>query len=118
MADDPRNARAHLFLGRIAREQRDFPTAQRHLAEAVRLAPQSGEAQREMGGLMLSIGNDELARRFYVRAVQLNSSDRAAQGFLGCSLIRLGRYDEGMRFIQRAGTGPWGGCVPARPPGT
>ena len=118
VADNPKDARSHLFLGRIAREQRDFPTAQRHLAEAVRLAPQSAEAQREMGGLMLSIGNNELARRFYVRAVQLNGSDRAAQGFLGCSLIRLGRYDEGMRFIQRAGTGPWGGCVPARPPGT
>jgi Tfp pilus assembly protein PilF len=119
VASDPKDARSHLFLGRIAREQRDFPTAQRHLAEAVRLAPQNGEAQREMGGLMLAVGNNELARRFYVRAVQLNGSDRAAQGFLGCSLIRLGRVDEGMRFIDRAGTGPWGGCVPmTRPPGS
>ena len=116
VANDPKDARAHLFLGRIAREQRDFPTAQRHLAEAVRLAPQSSEAQREMGGLMLANGNNELARRFYVRAVQLNGQDRAAQGFLGCSLIRLGRFDEGMRFITRAGTGPWGGCVPVAAP--
>ena len=119
VAADPKDARSHLFLGRIAREQRDFPTAQRHLAEAVRLAPQSAEAQREMGGLMLAVGNNELARRFYVRAVQLNGSDRAAQGFLGCSLIRLGRIDEGMRFINRAGTGAWNGCAPAaRPPGS
>lgn len=116
VASDPKNARAHLFLGRIAREQRDFPAAQQHLAEAVRLAPQSAEAQREMGGLMLAIGNNELARRFYVRAVSLNSNDRAAQGFLGCSLIRLGRFEEGMRFVTRAGTGPWGACVPVAPP--
>lgn len=116
VASDPKNARAHLFLGRIAREQRDFPAAQQHLAEAVRLAPQSGEGQREMGGLMLAIGNDELARRFYVRAVSLSPDDRAAQGFLGCSLIRLGRFEEGMRFVMRAGTGPWGACVPAAPP--
>lgn len=112
---DPRNARAHMFLGRIAREQRDFPVAQRHLAEAVRLAPSSGEAQREMGGLMLAIGNAELARRFYVRAVQLSPNDRGAQGFLGCSLIRLGRFEEGMRFIQRAGSGAWTNCVPVAP---
>ena len=113
---DPKNARAHMFLGRIAREQRDYPSAQQHLAEAVRLAPQSSEAQREMAGLMLAIGNNELARRFYVRAVQLNPNDRAAQGFLGCSLIRLGRFEEGMRFITRAGTGPWGACVPVAAP--
>lgn len=112
---DPKNARAHMFLGRIAREQRDFPAAQQHLAEAVRLAPQSGEAQREMGGLMLAIGNPELARRFYVRAVQLSPNDRGAQGFLGCALIRLGRVDEGMRFITRAGNGAWGNCVPVAP---
>jgi tetratricopeptide (TPR) repeat protein len=116
VANDPKNARAHLFLGRIAREQRDYPAAQQHLAEAVRLAPQSAEAQREMGGLMLAIGNDELARRFYVRAVSLDPNDRAAQGFLGCSLIRLGRFEEGMRFITRAGTGPWGACVPVAAP--
>jgi len=116
VASDPKHARAHLFLGRIAREQRDYPAAQQHLAEAVRLAPQSGEAQREMGGLMLAIGNNELARRFYVRAVQLNPNDRAAQGFLGCSLIRLARFEEGMRFVTRAGTGPWGACVPLAAP--
>lgn len=116
VAANPKDARSHLFLGRIAREQRDYPTAQRHLAEAVRLAPQSSEAQREMGGLMLAIGNNEIARRFYVRAVGLNGNDRAAQGFLGCSLIRLGRIEEGMRFITRAGTGPWSGCVPLRAP--
>ena len=116
IAKDPKNARAHMFLGRIAREQRDYPSAQQHLAEAVRLAPQSAETQREMGGLMLAIGNNELARRFYVRAVQLNPNDRGAQGFLGCSLIRLGRFEEGMRFIQRAGTGPWGACVPVAAP--
>ena len=65
---------------------------------------------------MLAIGNNEIARRFYVRAVGLNGNDRAAQGFLGCSLIRLGRIEEGMRFITRAGTGPWSGCVPLRAP--
>jgi hypothetical protein len=37
--------------------------------------------------------------------------------------IRLGRSDEGMRWLNRAGQGPWSGCAqapavpPAGPPG-
>jgi hypothetical protein len=44
--------------------------------------------------------------------VQVDSSDKLSQGFLGCSLIRLGRVDEGMRWITRAGPGAWSGCAP------
>jgi hypothetical protein len=56
------------------------------------------------------------ARRFYLRAVQADTTDRPAQGFLGCSLVRLGRIDEGVRWINRAGAGAWSSCTP--PPGS
>ena len=43
-------------------------------------------ALREMGANMLPQNNDELARRFYVRAVQADPTDKTSQGYLGCAL--------------------------------
>lgn len=115
-ANDRDDARPRVVLARIAREQNDLAGAQRLLEEAIRIDPRLAAAHREMGSLMLARGNAELARRFYVRALQLDASDRQSMGWLGCSLIRLGRIDEGMRFVSRAGQGPWSTCVPAPVP--
>jgi hypothetical protein len=75
-----------------------------------------------MGAYLLTAGNYELARRFYVRAVQADPSDKTAQGYLGCALIRLGRVDEGRRWVTRAGPGTWSSCGTMAPapgaPGT
>src|SRR3712207_6485783 len=51
-----------------------------------------------------------LARRFYVRAVQADTTDKTAQGYLGCAMVRLGRRDEGQRWLTRAGPGNWSSC--------
>jgi Tfp pilus assembly protein PilF len=83
---------------------------------AVRLDPNSNVALREMGSYLLAAGNNELARKFYVRAVQAKTDDRAAQGFLGCALYRLGRTQEAQTWMTRAGQGPWSACT-AVPPG-
>jgi hypothetical protein len=60
--------------------------------------------------------NYDVARLFYIRAIKADSTDRLSPGFLGCSLVRLGRIDEGMRWITRAGPGAWSSCAP--PPGS
>jgi Flp pilus assembly protein TadD len=73
-------------------------------------------AQRELASVLLADGNPELARRFYVRAIELDPRDRLAQGFLGCALLRLGRVDEARRWLDRAGPGEWSAC--AAPPVT
>jgi len=113
--DDPSAALPHVYLGRIAREEGDLRTAQNELQMAVRLEPTSSIALREMGSYLLAVGNNELARKFYVRAIQANPEDRSAQGFLGCSLMRLGRVSEAQTWLQRAGQGPWGACIAAPP---
>jgi hypothetical protein len=72
-----------------------------------------------MGNLLFLTGSYDLARNFYVRAVQRNPSDRAAMGYLGCTLVRLGRAAEAQGFLQRAGAGAWSACAqqaPAVPP--
>ena len=110
-ADDPSAATPHIYLGRIAREEGDMRTAQNELDMAVRLEPSNSVALREMGSYLLAANNNELARKFYVRAIQANPEDRSAQGFLGCSLMRLGRVSEAQTWLQRAGQGPWSNCT-------
>jgi len=118
----PNDARPHIYLGRIAREERDYATARRELETAIRLDPESALAYREMGSLMLVTGNYPLARNFYVRSIERNGSDPIALGYLGCALARMGRVAEALRFIERAGQGPWQQCaaagMPPMPPPT
>ncbi|HEY0929694.1 MAG TPA: tetratricopeptide repeat protein [Gemmatimonas sp.] len=111
----PDDARPLIYLGRITREDGDLGRARTFLTNAVRLAPESAVAARELAGIMLADGQPEIARRFYVRAIQLDPEDRMAQGFLGCALVRLGRFDEAPRWIQRAGPGEWQQCLASMP---
>lgn len=124
--DDPKDADPHIYLGRLAREEGDANTAVRELQTAIQLEPNNATAQREMGAHLLAQSTAQLntgnlpgalqslnlARNFYVRAVQLNASDKNALGYLGCVLMRLGRVQEASNFMQRAGPGAWTSCQP------
>jgi tetratricopeptide (TPR) repeat protein len=124
--DDPKDADPHIYLGRMARDENDPTTAVRELQTAIQLEPNNATAQREMGAHLLAQAQGQittgnlpgalqslnLARNFYVRAVQLNPTDKSAQGFLGCVLMRLGRVQEANSFWQRSGPGAWTQCQP------
>ena len=113
--DNPNDPMPHVYLARMAREAGNLNTANSEAVTAVRLGPNSGVALRELASVSFAQQNYDAARRFYARAVEADPSDKLATGFLGCSLIRLGRIEEGNRFLQRAGPGAWSGCAP--PPG-
>jgi len=110
--DAPNDPMPHVYLARMAREAGNMNTANTEAVTAVRLGPNSGVALRELASVSFATQNYDAARRFYIRAVQADSGDKLSQGFLGCSLIRLGRVDEGMRWVTRAGPGAWSGCAP------
>jgi tetratricopeptide (TPR) repeat protein len=114
--EDPQNPMPLVFLARMAREAGRLGLAQEHAVAAVKVGPGNAAALRELASVSFAQQNYDGARRFYIRALQADPSDQLSQGYLGCSLVRLGRIDEGVKFIQRAGNGPWAGCVPA--PGT
>lgn len=114
--DEPTDPMPHVYLSRMAREAGNLNTAQQEAVKAVELGPSNAIALRELASVAFAAQNYDTARRFYIRALQADTSDKLAAGYLGCSLVRLGRLDEGVRFIQRAGAGPWTACAPA--PGT
>ena len=109
--DDPSSPTPHVFLARIARGEGDLTTARAQLDTSLRLDPKNAIALREMGLVLFSSKQYDLARRFFVRAVQANPEDRASQGYLGCALMRLNRVQEGTKFIRSAGTGAWQACL-------
>jgi tetratricopeptide (TPR) repeat protein len=114
--DDPNDPMPHVYLSRMAREAGNLATAQQEAVKAVQLGPDNAVALRELASASFAQQNYDAARRFYIRALQANANDSVSRGYLGCSLVRLGRLDEGVRWIQRAGPGPWAACAPA--PGT
>jgi tetratricopeptide (TPR) repeat protein len=109
--EDPNAATPHVFLARISREEGDLSTARAQLDTALRLEPRNAIALREMGLILFASRQYDLARRFFVRAVQANPQDRASQGYLGCAMMRLNRAQEGTTWISKAGTGPWTTCL-------
>jgi eukaryotic-like serine/threonine-protein kinase len=112
----PADPMPHVYLSRIARESNDLTTANVEAVTAVRLGPENGAALRELATISFVQQNYTGARTFYTRAIKADANDRLSQGYLGCTLIRLGRADEGMRWIQRAGTGSWSSCASAASP--
>ncbi len=108
---DPNASNPHVFLARISRDEGDLGSARAQLDTALRLDPKNQIALREMGLVLFASKQYDLARRFFVRAVQGNPQDRASQGYLGCALMRLGRTLEGSNFINKAGTGSWTACL-------
>jgi tetratricopeptide (TPR) repeat protein len=113
---DPDDPIPHVYLGRIAREERDWGTAARELQRAAELEANNPLVQRELGALFFARGQYDAARRRYVEAIRLDNSDRVSMGYLGCSLVRLGRVQEGMSWISRAGQGDWTRCLPPMQP--
>ncbi|HYC52792.1 MAG TPA: tetratricopeptide repeat protein, partial [Gemmatimonadaceae bacterium] len=106
----PRSAMPHVYLSRIARERGNLTGARDAGAQAVRLEPNNAVALREMGMVLLAMQNYDASRRFFVRALRANASDRVAMGWLSCSLQKMGQADQAERWRQRAGTGPWMSC--------
>jgi cytochrome c-type biogenesis protein CcmH/NrfG len=109
----PNDPAPHVYLARLARESNDLATANDEAVKAVRLGPSNGAALRELATTLYSTQNFDAARAFYIRAIRADTADHVSQGYLGCSLIQLGRVDEGTRWVRRAGSGTWSTCVSA-----
>lgn len=107
----PNSALPHVYLARMAREVGNYTVANQELQLALKAEPASLEGRREYGSLFLAQGNYDMARKFYVRALEVAPGDKASQGWLGCALMRLNRVQEAQQWLSRAGQGAWSTCA-------
>lgn len=63
LAYNPNEAKAHLVLGRLAREERRFASAVEHLEQAVRLLPAFDDARLQLAEALAALGYDRLLRK-------------------------------------------------------
>jgi tetratricopeptide (TPR) repeat protein len=113
--DDPKSALPLVYLGRMFRDEQRYDSATAYLQAAIRRDPKSAIAFKEMAKLLFIEGNYDGARTFFVRALGANAGDRESAGYLGCSLVRLGRQSEAQTWFARAGQGEWSACANAAP---
>jgi hypothetical protein len=107
----PQSALPHVYLSRLAREDRNLAQARAEAARAAQLEPANHVALREVGLVLLAAGDNDGARRFFIRAVRANAGDRTSMGWLACSLRRLGQAEQAARWSGRAGEGAWSACL-------
>lgn len=115
--EDPTDPLPHVYLARMAREVGNYPLTLQELQLALQANSHDEVALREMGAYFLTIGNYDMARRFYVDALKIAPTDKIALGYLGCSLSHLGRQQEATVFFDRAGQGAWSSCTAGNPSG-
>jgi tetratricopeptide (TPR) repeat protein len=123
-----RSAVALIYLARMRMDAGDLERGGEYLEEAVLREPDNAVAHRELAGYHLTrasrlladrrseaYGRDELLRaeQHYLRALQLDPTDRRARGYYACVLTDLGRQADAERALAQAGSGAWDAC--ARP---
>ena len=113
--DNPNDPLPHVYLSRMAREVGNYSLALQEATAAVTAGPTDHVALREMGSYSLTVGNYDAARRFYIRAIQADTSDRDAKGWLGCTFARLGNQPQAATWGGHAGAGAWTPCIQAGP---
>ena len=110
--ESPADPMPHVYLARMEREAGNLGNANSEAVNGVRLGPTNATALRELASTLFAAQQFDDARKFYLRALTAEPNDKLSQGFLGCSLMRLGRIEEGQRWIGRAGPGAWSACTP------
>lgn len=114
--ENPRDARPHIYLARMAREAGNMTLARDEATKAVQADTTNPLAYAEMARYLMAAGQWDLARRFWVHTISRDQDDRAAMGYLGCTFIRLGDYNQARTWLQRAGEGEWSVCARQLPP--
>ena len=97
----PQNADAWNWLGLNACEQRQFPKAAKHLAEAISLKPSEPLYLRNLGQIFERGGKLKDGLRYYEAAVSLRPQDPDLLLLLGTALSRLQRQDEADACFKR-----------------
>ncbi|HEY8549882.1 MAG TPA: protein kinase [Vicinamibacterales bacterium] len=110
VALDPQYGRAHLELGAAYAAKADYlvmpelrERARTSLLRALQLLPDSVRAWRELGGVLLGMGQEAQGFSALERALQIDGNDAGALAAMGRALfIARARFEEAARWFERA----------------
>ena len=95
-------AELQVKLGRGYMDQGQFETAFQKLEKALKLDPNSVDANTMMAVLYERIDRAKLSEKHYRRAVELDPDDGSTNNNLGAYLCRLERYEEADAHFRKA----------------
>ena len=101
LALDPNSANAHVALGSVLRERRQWAEAERELVRAVELAPESSEAHGELSQYLLAVGDLEGAVEAARRALALDPLSHHKLGVAGLYELAARHEDEAVEKLWR-----------------
>ncbi|MDH3438941.1 MAG: tetratricopeptide repeat protein, partial [Betaproteobacteria bacterium] len=102
LSHDPAHPGAHCLLGALCGQEGDLDRALTHFTEAVRLAPESEEANLGLGNVHRLRNAPEAAAASYRRALAINADSPAAHYSLGLVLRHFGHFGAASEHLQRA----------------
>jgi len=101
LALDPNSANAHVALGSVLRERRQWGAAERELLRAVELAPESSEAHGELSQYLLAVGEFEEAMEEARRSLALDPLSHHKLGLVGVYGLAAGHDEEAVETLWR-----------------
>ena len=101
LALDPNSANAHVALGSVLRERRQWKDAERELLRAVQLAPESSEAHGELSQYLLAVGDFEGAMVAARRSLALDPLSHHKLGLVGVNGLVARHYEEALEVLWR-----------------
>ena len=101
LAPHPRDARALGLMGLILDAQKRFTEAETFHRRALALAPDSASLYSNFGNHFLRQGQSERARSAYLRAVELDPSDRNANSRLAQISVDQKKGAEALHYLDR-----------------
>jgi len=93
---------ASTFLGKIALQQKEYPTALLHFEKSIQLGDSDPRTRELLAELLLRKGNFEKARQQYTIVLQQSPSRTGSIGGLSISLLNLKKADEANVLLVNA----------------
>lgn len=98
----PETFAVHELLGLVYAAQSQDAKANPHLAKAVRLRPDSGEARSNLAASFMRLGKFELAIEQFRKAVELEPMNFDANHNLGEAYVHAGNLGNALPYLEKA----------------
>ncbi|SDP59280.1 tetratricopeptide repeat protein [Desulforhopalus singaporensis] len=100
--EDPGNAKAHYYYGRMVLAEKQYGEALSHLQQAALGRPESGDCLFWLGVAYGKNNNPAKERASYIRVLQLDPNHVGALVYLGHNLLKAGEHEKSLARYQQA----------------